>query len=353
MSKKLVIVTVYDVFNNGSWLQAWALMRCFSSQECSVEFWKRDLKTRTVKRVKNAAKLGRLLLKGKKEAYRETRERTAAFLACRKRFPLTSDVRGKTVVIGSDTVWNFHADHFRTHRDLYLGALFPREKKCTYAASAANTTVEQFEKIPDIRKRFEDFDIITVRDRRTADIVEEITGKRPPVVCDPTFLLPAEEYKAVYETVPVPTADEPYILIYFYGKFPEELKQVLKDFREKTGWKICNISNAERRPWCDLQVPNQPDYFLAGISHAAFVVTNTFHGTAFSVIFRRPFLVYGKNKQKVRDLLDSLALSGRLCGTAEEAEQVLSEPTDYTEPERRLEEIRQTSLAEIRRIMEL
>ena len=77
---------------------------------------------------------------------------------------------------------------------------------------------------------------------------------------------------------------------------------------------------------------------------ADYIVTNTFHGNVFSIIFNKQFVSFGKNKKKVKYLLEEFGLSHRLIDETDSISAVLDTAIDYTRINKTLEEKRNASL---------
>ena len=119
--------------------------------------------------------------------------------------------------------------------------------------------------------------------------------------------------------------------MYAYGsriKSSEEIDAIQKYARDK-GLKIVAMGGSQ--PWCDLYIPVSPLRLLDYFHYADAVVTDTFHGTIFSVINQKPFAVIlrNTNENKLRGLLEDLALEDREVRDMEALTKVLDTPIDY------------------------
>ena len=129
-----------------------------------------------------------------------------------------------------------------------------------------------------------------------------------------------------------------YLLVYAYGsriRSKEEIDAIQKYAKDR-GLKTVAFGGSQ--PWCDLYIPVSPFRLLDYFYYADAVVTDTFHGTIFSVINQKPFavIVRNTNENKLRGLLKDLALESREIRNMDHLEQVLNMPIDY----RTVEEIR-------------
>ena len=138
------------------------------------------------------------------------------------------------------------------------------------------------------------------------------TEKENHVCIDPTLLLMQEDYAAVECTR---LMEEPYIFVYGF-ETNEMIKGAVQAVAETLGVKVVNASPHRIR----LEMPCEkvhdlsPDAFLSYIRYADYVVTNSFHGTAFSLIYKKQFIVVAHTTRgrRMKELLEKLGLSGRL-----------------------------------------
>lgn len=185
------------------------------------------------------------------------------------------------------------------------------------------------------------FDSISVRDNTTAKIVEKLIGKYPEIVCDPTLLLSEEEYDLI-------TADdrcfekEKYIFIYHFNDIEEEQKKRILELKRHMGCKL--VSFSEYRSWCDINIANNPNLFLTCMKNAAFIVTDTFHGTIFSVIYHKKFADYGGTKLKISDFLNKIGLQCTIVETKDSIIEKFESDFKYEQADRVIDEMRIKSL---------
>ena len=185
-------------------------------------------------------------------------------------------------VCGSDQIWNF-----KLRKDFtYLLDFLKDEttKRIAYAASMAEpwTSEECKEAQPHLRK----FDAIGIREKGDLPLINSLL-KQPTarVVVDPVFLLPRTEWDKLGRK---PQIQEPYIFCYFLGTDDFTVK-VVKRIKELTGYKIVhlNLNNRDRFNSDKNIIVADPCDFIGLIANASMVCTNSFHCTAFSLIYQR------------------------------------------------------------------
>ena len=181
------------------------------------------------------------------------------------------------------------------------------ENVTTYAVSAGAATLEQLEEYPALVEGIKKINNILVRDVNTKKIVEQITGNVPKMVCDPTFLLPVSAYVSADQTV-VMNQKQKYILIYSY-RIKEPLKNNIIKFAKENNLKM--VAACMNHDWCDEFVNGSPLKFCEILLDAEYVVTTTFHGTIFSFLNHKKFVVEPFSP-KVNDVLEKVGLEDAL-----------------------------------------
>lgn len=343
---KIAIVTVYNTENCGSFLQSYALKNALEKLGHEVCFLYRDL-TGTDNTFNSHIRLGLVkCAKFKFAAALNFWKRYFNFKAINKNQPvvyrdtaLFDDI--DCFVLGSDTIWNFDSKYFYANKNTYTGLNLPDVKKITYAVSAANTGCEIFENDSDIREGIKSLDAISVRDNSTKAIVEKITGKSPTVVCDPTLLIEEKDYNSLMAEGSVKT-DKKYILLYYFSDMSDLQKKHISELKKETGCKI--VSFGEYRSWCDINPAYDPKTFLLYMKNADFVVTNTFHGTIFSVLFHKRFVDYGGKKLKISNLLNQLGLQDTIVDDSTSLVEKYKKNLNYEQAEEVINQLRQQSL---------
>lgn len=234
------------------------------------------------------------------------------------------------LITGSDQVWNGGID-----LDAFCLGFAKRDtKRISYAASSAST---KFGKWQDeiFKKNLPEFTAISVREKSVIPYFEQMSGKKVSVVLDPVFLLSAADW---HEIVQEPHIKTPYIFCYLLGSNKEQHERAIKIAKENS-CKLVTIPylngyNQLDDNFGDIRISAaSPQEFLGLIENAAGVVTDSFHATAFSVIFNRPFWALSRfknqgktnNNHRVTDILEQ---SG-LLNCYENSSNKLS-PPDYS-----------------------
>ena len=336
---RICIVTLYKTINSGSFLQAYALKKYLENNGHEVCFLK--IKYTFKVRLRNFLKYPKSLIKngftGLKILFNTNRE----FYKMQKMLNLDSykDVMKKAdiIVLGSDTIWNIDSENLLKLREVFFGNIFEDKKKISYAASFANAKLEKLNKYQDIKEGLNNINYISVRDTYSLDIANKLSNKKAYLVCDPTLLLDKKEYNSLVSK----KENEKYIFTYLFSDLSDAQKKELKDFAKKRGLKI--ISGTQKYGWCNEKVSNTPDTFLSYINGAEYVITDTFHGTIFSTIFNKNYVVINRNKKKVNDFITRIKLNEKLVNN-DEFISVLNNEIDYVEINSILSDYRKDSI---------
>ena len=303
MKKKAIVVTVYNSHNSGSFLQAFAMNEVLKKEGLDVSFLERkNVGSHSVKMLLKNVIRDLLKFRFKKAIS------SVSIWGVFENLPKSCfDIqkKGSTyyeqtdyVILGSDTIWNFDNKYFSNNARLYLGACFEGKKVVSYAASAANTSLETFRRVTS-ETGLDHLASIMVRDFYTKQLVKDACGKEAVIVTDPSLLLNAEDYSSLVRKVEI---KQPYLLIYYFGEISTDMKKNVKLYAKNKNLKI--VSLPYNRSWCDLSRNQSPYNMVSYFQQAECVITNTFHGCAFSLIFEKPFAVHNENKKKVTNLLE-------------------------------------------------
>ena len=210
-------------------------------------------------------------------------------------------------VVGSDQVWNPDFDF-----DGRFLEFAPPEKRIAYAASIGVSELPP--NVTDYyREKISEMPHVSLRERDGVDIVEKLTGKRPLQAIDPVFLLTADEWRQIAKP-PVwlnqKRYERGYLLTYFFsGNPPEQVKTLAAEL----DLPLINLFDRKNFDYYVIGI----EEFLYLVDHATLLCTQSFHGTAFATIFKRPFITYKvaphviKIFSRMESLLELFGLSER------------------------------------------
>ena len=210
------------------------------------------------------------------------------------------------LVVGSDQVWRakYNGDHLE---DMYLRFAEGLDlKRVAYAASFGvdqwEYSAEQTSKCAALAQRF---DAVSVRELSGVNLCREQLNVDAQCVLDPTMLLEAKDYQPVIDSDW--DGGEPYLAVYCLDVTPEK-EAFINQLAADRGLKVCQFSAG----WNSTLTVEQ---WLAMLSKATVVVTDSFHGTVFSILFGRDFYTLGnadRGNTRIHGMLQSLGLETRL-----------------------------------------
>ncbi len=319
---KIGIVTIYNSQNCGSFLQAYALtnyIKQLGHDAALVRnnmYYKNKFLYRSTMALKYLLKLDLKKAKAIFDTYR-------GFVKARRNYSYFDKSEAFDLCIfGSDTIWNIDGEYFGEEYKHYFGVDF-NCNKITYAASVGPADIDNILSNDEMCKGLKEFDAVSVRDDKTFELIKRVTGKEAEFVVDPTMLMP----KSFYENIAEETADKKYMLFYCFEAIEKDMLDEIKRFAAENELKL--ICFGDRIPGCQKQLVFNPNLMMTYYKNASFVVTDTFHGNVFSLIFNKPFINVERGKEKVTSLLKKFDLSARTAKGAKDVEDIAKEKIDF------------------------
>ena len=207
---------------------------------------------------------------------------------------------------GSDQVFNLsgeYKDVYYLHFNTFGG------RKVAYAPSFGSSVFDAETK-EEVSLYVKDFQALSCRENDGAEFLSKVTGTDVPVVLDPTLLLTKEDWLAVAHK---PSSPESYILVYDLNG-GKNLITIAKKVKERYKLPIvCITDKIEAFYHIDRQIYGAgPAEFVGWFANAEFVITDSFHGTVFSIIFSKPFISYiaiPRASSRIISLLNNLGLA--------------------------------------------
>lgn len=212
-------------------------------------------------------------------------------------------------ITGSDQVWSPNCVGFD---EAYFLTFAEDKKKNSYAASIGCKSIPE-NKREEYKKRLSGYKNISLREINAVTLLKEIGVEADMEVnIDPTFLLSSD----TYNDIAVKPSEEKYVLV-FSVNMPVNLLEYAKKLAALKNLKVIYINDKPimRVKGIEYKAGVSPEEFLGYIKNAEYVVTNSFHGTVFSVIFHKQFFVEyntknGRNSRS-EELLNKLNITGR------------------------------------------
>lgn len=325
------IITFQSAYNYGAILQAYALQKYLNTHYANTyildyhnvdidKSYKRPSWKDFCSNPKNAIfrLVQSFLYKGKNKKINKFRERYLSLTQRYDRENLKEAFEEADVFItGSDQVWNYLI--IKRDSSFFLDFASGR-RTCSYAASFGVS------KIPEDYQNFyinqmKNIDFISVREPQGADLVRGLVNREVAVMPDPTLLINISEWEALCVK---PKIKEPYILVYKITK-ADRLLQFSKELSKATGLSVIYVPNDLKSGSVGkLKLNVGPQEWLGLIKNAEYVVTNSFHGTVFSIIFGRKFFAEVSKKvnpstSRLHSLLEMFKMEERTIDKYTEA----------------------------------
>lgn len=256
--------------------------------------------------------------------------------------------RYEAVICGSDQVWN--PDITGADLSYFLDFCGPDTKRIAYAPSFGRTELpEAFQE--KIQRELKRFDHLSVREAEGQHILCQLLDAEVPLVLDPSFLLTRDEWISLERKHAAAT--KPYILYYaIHGS--ESLMRFCLELAEKKHMKVVivggnsirRLRNRDRR--IDYACDVGPQEWLYLLHHADCVVTNSFHGTAFSVIYQKLFYVEFSSltNSRLEHIIRTMGLQEWVVG---DGCALTDAHIDYCHVEKTVRELRERSLMYLRK----
>lgn len=247
---------------------------------------------------------------------------------------------------GSDQVWNPACQDFESA--YYLDFVNHKYPTIAYAPSLGKGIFEpKDEEI--IKGLLKNVDYLSCREETGAKLIERLSGRKTEQVCDPVLLPSMEEWS---KFAVAPKRIKPYILVYFLENNHGD-KTNLELLKAQTGFDVILLNEYLRdflNPKIKIKLDASPQEFLGLIKNAEYIYTNSFHATAFSVIFNKQFFtaiaksenVANNNDSRKIDFLKSVGLENRLVKSISEID--FNKRIDYRPVDQKLAEIKASSI---------
>ena len=220
-------------------------------------------------------------------------------------------------VVGSDQVWNPKRYNEVKKALFFLTFTKPSKKVCFSPSFGLSVIPDQWKQY--FKEKLMDFPRLSVREKRGADIIKELTGRYAEVLIDPTLMLDKEQWLKIAKKPKNVDFNTKYVFNYFLGDMPVKAKLDGEKLAEELKGNVYNIM--------DYNVPelyiSGPSEFLYFIEHAAVVQTDSFHACIFSFLFGKPFLLYAREGKdtdmfsRMETLFSTFGLKRKFVGSGE------------------------------------
>lgn len=357
--KKIGIMSMQRIKNYGSFLQAYGLKKTLMNIGCDVQFVDYQIEPPIVETKKSSifSKIKKHLniyqyMQGKKMDKEFGRRYEEEFLKMinvgkEKNYHPNID----HLVIGSDEVFNcLQAGTTVGYSKELFGKNYENIPTSTYAACFGSTTYPRLVEhgiAQEVGEMLSKINNLSVRDENTFETVKKLTNRDSIINLDPVLISDFSD-----EIKNKSVKHENYIIVYAYrGRITKEEQKKIKEFAKQHKKKIISIGTYQ--DVADINLMLDPFELLAYFKKADFVITDTFHGTVFSIKYNTNFatIIRESNKQKLADLLKRLKLENRCCDDLNQLNNLYQEKIDFKETNGIIEEQKENTYQYLKNIL--
>ena len=302
----------------------------------SKPFWKRNLIT----------KAAYLILRYPSEKLAEIKfaKMRNHYLRLTRRFKEgseLSDIKADVFMTGSDQVWGPTTD--KTYDPAYFLSFVKDGKKIAFASSFGKKGFADSDE-RNIRKLLEDYDDIAVREDTAISLLNSMGIKEAKQVLDPTLLIDKSEWNTLAKDEK--TAKD-YVLVYQLHNNPD-LEHYALEFSKKVGLPLKRVSPSLHQFNRGGKFEYLPSlgHFLSLIKNCKYLITDSFHGTAFAINFNKQFIEIMPNNGtggRNQSILKLLGLSNRIVQDVNDF-SIVEEIIDYNRVNQILAQERKKSI---------
>ncbi len=252
-------------------------------------------------------------------------------------------------MVGSDQLWSPKGFASQFYNLMFVDENVP---KIAYAASFGVSSIPEFQH-KGTKKYLERLDWISVREIKGKEIVESLSNAKADFVCDPTMLLSKSEWEE-FSMLSTKKINDSYIFVYFLGERPE-IREKASELAQKTGCKLVVMRHVDKYIKIDDDFGDyapfdvNPRDFVKLLCNANFVLTDSFHGTIFSIMMEKKFITFyrvcpttaGSTHSRIDSLLCKFGLTARLYKNDIYKQAVAD--IDYCEVRKKVDEFRNFS----------
>lgn len=332
--KKVGIMSMQRIVNYGSFLQAYGLKKTLENLGYAVQFVDYKYESSVIevnnnylKKIKNNINFIHFI---KKKAFNKR-----MCESYNKKFLKMIEVKERNenpaidyLVIGSDEVFNCLQGYPVGYSRELFGKNYENIPVLSYAASFGHTKLEELKKYgidEEIKELLNHFKSISVRDMNSKYIVESLLGKNTNMHLDPVLI-------ADFPVIKSDIRFKDYIILYAYtGRLTKREEKYIREFVKKKNKKIISIGFYQKI--ADYNLIIDPLEMFNYFKCADFVITDTFHGTIFSIRSHSKFctIIRTSNRQKLTSLLEKLGQTDRIVNTLDDIESLYNKKMNYKE----------------------
>lgn len=263
---------------------------------------------------------------------------------------LTTNRDYDTFIIGSDQVWN--PINIGTN---FFNLLFTDEDKFRISyASSFGVSVIPSSQVKKTQRYLDRIQCLSTREKAGVDIIKRLTGRDAELVCDPTLLIDKEYWDKLKGEQRF--IKEKYIFCYFLGNNPSQ-REFANKIKQQTGYKLVALQHLDELILSDIGFADikpfnvGPAEFVNLIANAEYVLTDSFHGTIFSLLYRKQFFTFSRfestakvsTNSRIVSLLDLVEASHRYIKATASVQECLNSSVDFNVAHQNIASLRDDS----------
>lgn len=264
--------------------------------------------------------------------------------------PPTADV----YICGSDQVWNNRLEDENT-AGWFLDFGSPKTKRLSYAASIGREI--ETKEYKTVVKYLERFDAISVREQKANNLCHQLGFEKSIIAIDPTLLLCSSDYSALISNIKLESSSNPYVFVYLLNirNCDEIYWNEFNKMIQSDGLAVRVVASSGYLPAQNFLPGYQNEHatipeWLSLIKHSEYVITTSFHGVVFCLLYHKPFYAvllsneYSKGNDRIVSLLKSVGLNNRIVSSDSDINSVKAANISWEDVDAKLSELSKKSI---------
>lgn len=267
-----------------------------------------------------------------------------------REYPPTADV----YICGSDQVWNNRLEDENT-AGWFLDFGSPKTKRLSYAASIGREI--ETKEYKTLVKYLKLFNAISVREQKANNLCHQLGFEKSIIAIDPTLLLCSSDYSALNSNIKLESSSKPYVFIYLLNirNCGEIYWNEFNKLIQSDGFAVRVVASSGYLPAQNFLPGYQNEHatipeWLSLIKHSEYVITTSFHGVVFCLLYHKPFYAvllnneYSKGNDRIVSLLKSVGLNNRIISSNSDINSVKAANISWEDVDAKLSELRIKSI---------
>ncbi len=228
------------------------------------------------------------------------------------------------IILGSDEIWNVRRESIYKNKILFGYGL--KNIVVSYAPSVNNAEIVDFLNMQELVTELQKLKYISVRDERSNKIISTLLGRKVVTVVDPTLLLEKNKWEHFEKKIFLPAR---FMMLYLYAVEDYSLDFIgqLQDYAYEN--EITMVSSFAKINWANKNIGMTPFQFLYAAHHANVVVTDTFHGVMFALIYQKNLIIPKVASCKLQNIITQYQLEDRVFSDVRKVKDILHQAPNY------------------------